>query len=149
MITVTIEAPKKIITPTSGTDTFYIEILTRDENNTLVDGDAAPTIDAFVDQDGTDVSTRLGAVSNISVGRDRVIYTATAGDPDTQLRLTVSAAKTGYTGATDDATIMLEGPSTAGAQAPAMVGRADPLPTARGVAEIVTANGFVAEEVTG
>lgn len=108
MLVVDIEPPPKILIPKTGSLSYHIHILVRDETNTLLDADSTPTITQFIDEDGTDLSSRLGAVSNISAGRYRVTYTSAAADVPAQLRLTITAVKSGYTGGVGENTLMLE-----------------------------------------
>lgn len=103
---ISIAAPKQLVTPKSGTTDYTIRYRVLDVNNEPIAPDSLPTI-AMQDGDGSDVSGRLSDHGG-SGGEYTVTYTATAGDPPTQLTLGVLAAKSGYTGGTDYETIMLE-----------------------------------------
>lgn len=90
--------PSVLVTPKTGTDTFDMRFESRDHNNQLVAPDSVTV--TLVDQDGTDLSSRLDDTtpSAVSTGLYEVVYTATAADAAAQLKLGVTLTKSGYVG---------------------------------------------------
>jgi hypothetical protein len=85
-------------TPDAGTETWRIELFLYDTDGNMEAPDSAPTVD-LVDQDGTDLSSRLDntTMTLVSTGRYRVIYTSTAGDALDQLNWTFTVIEGGVT----------------------------------------------------
>jgi hypothetical protein len=90
--------PAMIERPDSGTATYRIELLLYNDAGQMATPDAAPTI-ALVNQAGTDLSARLdgAAMTFVSTGRYRSIYTASAADAIEQLVWTFSVVTGGAT----------------------------------------------------
>jgi hypothetical protein len=90
--------PAMIERPDSGTVTYRIELLLYDDAGQMAAPDAAPSI-ALVNQTGTDLSARLdsAAMTFVSTGRYRSVYTASASDAIEQLVWTFSVVQSGVT----------------------------------------------------
>lgn len=90
--------PVMIERPDAGTTTYRIELLLYDAVGNMEAPDSAPTI-ALVDQDGTDLSSRLDSATMalVSTGRYRAVYTATSTDDLEQLVWTFSVVEGGAT----------------------------------------------------
>ena len=85
--------PAMIERPDTGTVTYRIELLLYNDAGQMAAPDAAPTI-ALVNQTGADLSARLDntAMTLVSTGRYRAVYTASAADAIEQLVWTFSVA---------------------------------------------------------
>jgi hypothetical protein len=84
--------------PDAGSATYRIELLLYDDKGAMAAPDAAPTI-ALVNQAGTDLGARLdnAAMTLVSAGRYRAMYTASAADAIEQLVWTFSVVAGGAT----------------------------------------------------
>lgn len=90
--------PESIERPDTGTITYRIELLLYDTLGNMEVPDSAPTI-ALVNQAGTDRSARLDSttMANVSAGRYRAVYTASAADAMEQLVWTFTVIEGGAT----------------------------------------------------
>ncbi len=90
--------PTMIERPDSATATYRIELLLYDDRGQMATPDAAPTI-SLVNQAGADLSARLDnvAMTLVSVGRYRAVYSASNTDAIEQLVWTFSVVVGGAT----------------------------------------------------
>jgi hypothetical protein len=93
-----ITVPEVLERPDSGTALYRIELFLYDAVGNMEVPDAAPTL-ALVNQAGTDLSSRLSSttMSLVSMGRYRVLYTASDSDALEQLNWTFSVIEGGAT----------------------------------------------------
>ena len=101
--------PQVVETPDAGTADYRIELLLYDSVGNMEAPDSAPTLE-LVNQDGTDLSSRLDATTGtlVSTGRYRWVYTSTAGDTLEQLLWTFTVIEGGATRLYGNQTLLVD-----------------------------------------